>query len=122
MAKAGDGRDRSSKRQRNNILQKRVSDPELAVFVDRAHEAGFADHREYLSVLILGEALIQRTERSAMIRALGELGKHGSNLNQIARALNEDRAKSISVEDMKSIKDARAAVDDIASQIKEALK
>lgn len=122
MAEAGDGGHRSSKRKRENILQKRVTGPELDAFISRANEAGFHDHRDYLSSLILGEAFIERDERSTLIRALGELGKHGSNLNQIARAMNKDRAKSVSSQDMKTIKDARVSVDNVAAQLKEVLK
>lgn len=122
MARAGDGGDRSDKRKRNKIIQKRVTDGEMRAFIERAHEAGFDDHRDYLSTLIFGDAFIQQTERSALIRVLGELGKHGSNLNQLSKSVNKGRAKVLSKADLQTIIDARAAVDGLAAQIKEVLK
>lgn len=122
MVKAGDGEWRSSKRKRENTLQKRVSDDELHAFKERAQKAGFKDHREYLTALIFGEEGFERADRKSLIQALGELGKHGSNLNQIARALNIRNSKTLSKSDMQSIEDARAAVADVAAEIKEILE
>jgi len=99
-----------------------VSADELSAFVSRAHDAGFPDHRDYLSAFVLGEVHFERSERHDMIRILGELGKHGSNLNQIAHAINAGRLESLSQKDRQMIQDARAAVDDVATKIKEALK
>lgn len=121
MARAGDGGDRSSKRRRRHILSKRVDAGELAAFKSRAREAGFGDHREYLSALILGTEGFERQDRSALIRALGELGKHGSNLNQIAHSINSGKVSTLSDTDIETIKSARASVEDVASQIKEIL-
>lgn len=122
MAEAGDGKERSSRRRRHHLLQKRVNDGELAAFIERAHDAGFSDHRDYLAALIYGDADFDRRERRDMIRILGELGKHGSNLNQIAHSINSGRVTNLSDDDLKMIQAARDAVDDTAAMLKEALK
>lgn len=122
MATAGDGKERSSKRARQNILQKRLNDAELVSFKKRAAEAGFPDHRDYLAALIFGEAGFDRRERLDVIKVLGELGKHGSNLNQIAHAINSGKITALSDDDLRMIEDARTAVDDAAAMLKEALK
>jgi len=53
-----------------------------------------------------------------LIRALGELGKHGSNLNQIAHSINVGKISALSATDIETIKSARASVEDVAAQIK----
>lgn len=122
MAKAGDGKERSDKRKRGNILQKRINDGELAAFIERAHDAGFPDHRDYLAALIFGDAGFDRRERQDLIKIIGELGKHGSNLNQIAHGINSGKVSALSADDIKTIEAARAAVDDAATMLKGALK
>lgn len=122
MAKAGDGKERSDKRKRGNILQKRVNDGELAAFIERAHDAGFPDHRDYLAALIFGEAGFDRRERQHLIKILGELGKHGSNLNQIAHAANSGKITSLSQDDLRMIDESRTAIQTLGAEIREALK
>lgn len=122
MAKAGDGKERSAQRRRHHLLQKRVDNDELDAFIRRAHNAGFDDHREYLSALILGDNVIAARDRSDLIRALGELGKHGSNLNQIARAINAGHLTSISQTETRIIADTKNALKAVAAEIREALK
>jgi uncharacterized tellurite resistance protein B-like protein len=122
MAEAGDKRHRSEKRRRRNILQKRVSDTELEAFKRRASAAGFPDHREYLSTLIFGEASLDRRERQDLIKILGELGKHGSNLNQIAHAANSGKITSLSQDDLRMIDESRTAIQTLGAEIREALK
>ena len=121
MARAGDGKKRSSERRRQHTLQKRLNDRELASFIKRTRDAGFDDHRDYLSAIILGNEGFERQDRTALIRALGELGKHGSNLNQIAHAINSGRVSSLSIADSEVIESARASVEEVASQIREIL-
>lgn len=121
MARAGDGGERSSKRRRGHILSKRVDADELAAFKKRARDAGFDDHRAYLSALILGKEGFEKQDRTALIRALGELGKHGSNLNQLAHSINAGKVSALSASDIDLIRSARASVEDVASQIKEIL-
>ena len=122
MAKAGDGQERSDKRRRHHLLQKRVDGDELARFIERAHDAGFLDHRDYLGAFVYGEIEIDRRERHDLIRILGELGKHGSNLNQIAHAANSGKITALSANDLRMIEDTRAAIKVLGSQIREALK
>ena len=121
MAKTGDGKKRSSQRRRQHTLQKRLNGRELASFIKRARDAGFDDHRDYLSALIAGKEGFERQDRTALIRALGELGKHGSNLNQIAHAINSGRVSTLSIADRQVIESAGASVEEVASQIKEIL-
>ena len=122
MAEAGDKGHRSEKRRRRNILQKRVSDTELEAFKRRASTAGFPDHREYLSTLIFGEASLDHRKRQDLIKILGELGKHGSNLNQIAHGINSGKVSALSADDIKTIEATRSAVDDAATMLRRALK
>ena len=107
MARAGDGKQRSNRRRRNNLLQQRVDDEELDRFIARAHAAGFQDHRAYHAALICGEAEIDRRERHDLLRIKGELGKQGSNLNQLAYA-----------NDLRVIQDALAAVEQASAEIR----
>lgn len=118
MARTGDGKTRSSRRRRHNLLQKRVSDEELARFIDRAHSAGFNDHRAYHFALICGDAGFDRRERHDLLRILGELGKQGSNLNQLAYAVNAGRLSALSADDRRVIREARAEVERAAAQIR----
>ena len=102
-------------------FQKRVDADELAAFKKRARDAGFDDHRDYLSALIQGTEGFERQDRTALIRALGELGKHGSNLNQIAHSINAGKVSALSATDIKVIENARASVEGVAAQIREML-
>lgn len=122
MAEAGDGKDRSNKRRRHHLLQKRVDDHELALFIERAHDAGFSNHQEYLGALINGDADFDRRERHDLVKILGELGKHGSNLNQISHGINSGRVTNLSPDDMKMIEEARKAVSDVAQELRGVLE
>ncbi len=122
MARAGDGEQRSNCRRRHHLLQKRVNDEELAGFIARAHEAGFRDHRDYHGALIFGDLAFDRQERHDLLRILGELGKQGSNLNQLAYAVNAGRLTAFSADHLRVIHDARIAVEDAAAQIRAQLK
>lgn len=118
MARAGDGKQRSNRRRRNNLLQQRVDDEELDRFIARAHAAGFQDHRAYHAALICGEAEIDRRERHDLLRIKGELGKQGSNLNQLAYAVNAGRLTILSADDLRVIQDALAAVEQASAEIR----
>lgn len=121
MARAGDGKSRSSSRRRHNLLQKRVGDEELDGFVARAHAAGFQDHRDYHAALISGDAGFERRERHDLLRILGELGKQGSNLNQLAYAVNAGRLTAFTADDLRVIEEARIAVEAASAQIRSLL-
>lgn len=111
MARAGDGKQRSNRRRRHNLLQQRMDDEELAGFIERARKAGFQDHRDYHGALISGEAGFDRRERHDLLRIHGELGKQGSNLNQLAYAVNAGRLTALSADDRHVIHEARIAVE-----------
>lgn len=118
MARAGDGKQRSNRRRRNNLLQQRVDDDELDRFVARAHAAGFQDHRDFHAALISGDAGFDRRERHDLLRIHGELGKQGSNLNQLAYAVNAGRITALSADDMRIIHDTIAAVEQASAEIR----
>lgn len=122
MAKAGDGKERSKKRRTTHQLYKRVTSDELEAFKRRSLDAGFASHQDYLTALISGEKDFERQVRQDLIKILGELGKNGSNLNQIAHAVNSGRLTALSADDLRKINEASAAVQDLGAQIREALK
>ena len=118
MARAGDGKQRSNRRRRNNLLQQRVDDKELNRFIARAHAAGFQDHRAYHAALICGEAEIDRRERHDLLRIKGELGKQGSNLNQLTYAINAGSVTVMSPDDMRIIHATLAAVEQASAEIR----
>ena len=111
MARAGDGKARSNRRRRHNLLQKRVDDDELGQFVARAHAAGFHDHHDFLGAFIAGDAEFERRERHDLLRIKGELGKQGSNLNQLTYAVNAGRLTALTDDDLRVIDEARIAVE-----------
>lgn len=118
MARTGDGAQRSNRRRRHNLLQKRVNDDELDQFIARARKAGYQDHRDYHGALISGDAGFERRERHDLLRIHGELGKQGSNLNQLAYAVNAGRLSALSADDLRVIHEARIAVETAAAQIR----
>jgi hypothetical protein len=118
MARAGDGKERSNRRKRQYVLQKRLNVRELAEFVARAHAAGFQDHRDYHAALITGLTGLERRERHDLLRIHGELGKQGSNLNQLTLAVNAGRLTALTAEDLRVIEQARIAVQTAAAQIR----
>jgi len=118
MARAGDGKARSNRRRRHNLLQKRVDDEELDRFIARALAAGFHDHRDFHAALISGDAGFDRRERHDLLRIHGELGKQGSNLNQLAYAVNAGRITALSADDLRVIHDALDAVEKASAEIR----
>ena len=118
MARAGDGEQRSNRRRRNNLLQKRLNDRELTEFIARAREAGFQDHRDYHAAFVFGEADLDRRERHDLLRIKGELGKQGSNLNQLTYAVNAGRLIVMSADDMRIIHATLAAVEQASAELR----
>lgn len=118
MARAGDGKQRSNRRRRNNLLQQRVDDEELDRFISRAREAGFPNHRDYHAAFVFGEAELDRRERHDLLRIKGELGKQGSNLNQLTHAVNAGRLTVMSADDMRTIHTTLAAVEQVSAEIR----
>ncbi|MGZ3218572.1 plasmid mobilization protein [Paracoccus sp. T5] len=82
-------------RQRSKLLQIRVTPDELAEIVAQADRAQLTPASYARSVLLSAPAPRARRrpsiEAEAMGRLLGELGKVGSNLNQIAHHMNAGR-------------------------------
>tara|TARA_R110002051_G_scaffold195917_1_gene263811 strand:- start:48 stop:347 length:300 start_codon:yes stop_codon:yes gene_type:complete len=95
-----------------------VDDEELAGFIARARKAGYEDHREFHSALIYGDAGFDRRERHDLLRIHGELGKQGSNLNQLAYAVNAGRLTAVSADDRRVIDQTRIAVETATALIR----
>jgi hypothetical protein len=82
----------TEKRVRTRILPIRLSDEERAVVETAAERAGLAAG-SYARQALLGAPAPRQVrrppvERRELVRLLGEVGKIGSNLNQLARAAN----------------------------------
>ena len=82
----------SDKRQRGKIIASRCLDEEFAAIAAKADKAGLAV-AAFMRAAALGDAgpRAQRrppADHKALRQILGELGRIGNNLNQIARALN----------------------------------
>jgi hypothetical protein len=95
-----------------------VDDEELERFIARAHEAGFHDHRDFHAALIFGDAGFDRRERHDLLRIKGELGKQGSNLNQLTYAVNAGRLTILSADDMRIIRATLCTVEQTAAEIR----
>ncbi len=86
---------RSENRQRGKIVPTRFLPDEHAELEARAAEAGLSPSA-YLRACALGDAgprarRSPTVERSLAAQAIAELNKAGSNLNQIARAVNMEQ-------------------------------
>ncbi|MGM0662122.1 MAG: hypothetical protein FKY71_14220 [Spiribacter salinus] len=95
-----------------------MDDDELDQFIARARKAGYQDHRDYHGALISGDAGFERRERHDLLRIHGELGKQGSNLNQLAYAVNAGRLSALSADDRRVIHEARIAVETATALIR----
>lgn len=122
MAKAGDGKLRSDQRRTDVRLSRRITTAPASALEVRASKSGFTSGKAYLDAFVLGDASIEAKVRKDAIRALGGLGKMGSNLNQIARRLNSENTAVLDSEDMKVIAAALVAVEAIGAEIRDALK
>lgn len=85
-------RRKSEKRQRTEAIYARVTPDEKTAFLARADRAGMAA-AAFARVALIGEAGPRAQRRmpadaAALRQVLGQLGKTGSNLNQIARYLH----------------------------------
>ncbi|TGD61576.1 plasmid mobilization relaxosome protein MobC [Tabrizicola sp. WMC-M-20] len=56
-----------------------------------------------------------------LIRALGDLGRIGNNVNQIARAANEGRIRSIDARSADVLDALRNKIEELRQEIREAL-
>lgn len=122
MARAGDGKARSDRRLATARLSKRVTPAQLADFERRAREAGFKSGQEYLSAFVVGAVQMTVEHRKIGIKALGELGKIGSNINQIAKACNEGRVKHIDPVTAQELSDATIMIEKLGQEIRDSLR
>ena len=88
------GKSGSEKRERQPHIDFRVTETEKKEIADKAKAAGL-DVGAYCRGLCLGDSKIRARRRPSveaelLARLLGELGKIGSNINQIAHKLNMD--------------------------------
>ncbi|MFD2741713.1 plasmid mobilization relaxosome protein MobC [Sulfitobacter aestuarii] len=90
--------------------------------MERSDAAGFPDHQAYLSAFISGDIELNSALKTDIIRSLGQLGKVGSNLNQIARAINGGRLTTLEPKDLEILEQALAAVEKIGEEIRQALR
>jgi transposase-like protein len=75
---------------RNSVIQVRFTAAEKSRLVRTADERGFTVS-DFIRVHSLNAAPLHRKasgQRADLIKALAELGKVGSNVNQVAKALN----------------------------------
>ncbi len=82
----------SNKRRRGRIIASRCLDEEFAAIAAKADKAGLAI-AAFMRAAALGDAgpRAQRrppADHKALRQILGEIGRIGNNINQIARALN----------------------------------
>ena len=89
----------SEKRQRNRHILIRVTEDELAAIEARADASGLSI-AAYLRATALGNPGPRARRRPpvnhvVLRQLLGELGRVGNNVNQIARALNSGEAASV---------------------------
>jgi hypothetical protein len=94
--KARPGRRQSAKRQRTKQCLVRFTEAEFADVAAKADRAGVA-LAAYLRAAALGHPGLRAQRRppadhEALRRILGQLGRIGNNINQIARALNNDKS------------------------------
>lgn len=91
----------TDKRQREKQCLVRLSPEEFARVTDKADKAGMAT-AAFMRAAALGDAgpRAQRrapADKETLLRILGQLGKIGSNINQIARRLNSGERADLPV-------------------------
>jgi hypothetical protein len=81
----------SEKRQRTTIVTMRISPQEAATIRQLAQNRGETVSAMMRSALLHNRPRLARIDLQAVARLLGQLGKIGSNINQIAYHLNAGR-------------------------------
>lgn len=97
---------RSEKRRRNKVAHIRLSDAEHERLITDADNAGMS-LGAYLRACALGDAGPRAARKPPvakreMLRLLGHIGKIGSNLNQLARAVNSGEDPNGLADDIKA--------------------
>ena len=92
-AAAGAVRNRSGSqtRQRTRHIKIHLTEAEYTAAAERANRAGLSLSSMARTTLLGGDAPVTRrppVEKALLAQALGQLGKVGGNINQIAHALN----------------------------------
>lgn len=87
------------KRQRNRRIDFRLTEAEYAEVRRKADRSGYTVGA-YVRATVLGSPgpraqRLPPTNKHLLLKLLGELGKIGSNINQIARAINSGRVPPI---------------------------
>lgn len=121
MVKPKDGQPRSEKRRATATVQKRVTPAQKAAFEARARDQGYETGSAYLEAFILGREAIMRRDRKDLVKILAELGKQGSNLNQLAHAINSGKIKNLSADQMAIISSVHSAVTTCSENLRKRL-
>lgn len=113
-------RGKSNTRQRTETLYARLTPDEKAAFLERADRAGMTA-AAFLRAAALGDAgpRAQRrapADKAALLQLLGELGRIGNNVNQLARAANAGLDL-----DAPALKEAMAAIEEMRALTRAAL-
>ena len=98
--------------------------PEQRGYVERQAEAGGVSMSEYMKAAAMGVAPLKSrprvdVDRKMLAQLLAEVGKIGSNLNQLARAANQQQLMTL--EDYRNLKEMRQALAEIRDALMEAL-
>lgn len=110
----------SETRQRAKVLPVRWTPEEFAQLEQAAERAGMtaAAFIRHQSIGTAGPRAVRRPpiEKKALAQLLGQLGKAGGNLNQVARALNSDRGTPADIaEALAEVKAAARAISETLS-------
>lgn len=88
----------SEKRQRSRILTVRLTPQEVATVRQKAQEHGQTVGALLRANLLHVRLRHSRIDQQAVARLLGQLGKIGSNINQLAKHANAGRYQESSIE------------------------
>lgn len=122
MARPGDQKRRSETRQKTEFVQKRVTPEQKAEFEERALAAGFSSAQDYLAAFVLGEIEMNVREERDLRKLLGHVGKMGSNLNQLAHAVNAGRLKELGAGEARLLSDIDAGLKATRTTIRKAFE
>jgi hypothetical protein len=109
---------------RTVVIRLRVTPDEKLRVWQNAKDAGRTPS-DFIRGLVLGtkpERIVPTADREALLKVLAEAGKQGSNLNQIARAINRrhDSYELIGI-DWQQLNASMKAVEELKTQLMEML-
>lgn len=109
---------------RELVIRLRVTSSEKSRIWQNASNAGRtpSDYLRGLAVNAKPSRNVPTTDRGVLLKLLAELGKHGSNLNQIARAINRrpETGELIGI-DWTHLNNTLQAVEELKTQLIEIL-